>query len=159
MFYVCNNVAFDLFLHFMKSQDILLKHNLARTSCRQSIIDTIANTGHAISEDEIKLRVEATYDRTTFYRSFKTLIANGIIHKIVVDNQMVKYAITENNPISEQHIHFYCNQCGIVECLPDTVINTPQLPTGYRQVQTELIVKGFCNKCNYKLEKTIISFK
>jgi Fur family ferric uptake transcriptional regulator len=135
-------------LHFMRAQDILHKHNLIRTSCRQSIIDTIVNSGYAISEDEIKHKAEGTYDRTTFYRSFKTLIENNIIHKIVVDNQLVKYAITENNPVIQKHIHFYCSQCGIVECLPDAEVNTPKLPNGYKLVQTELIVKGFCDKCN-----------
>ena len=93
--------------------------------------------------------VEATYDRTTFYRSFKTLIGNGIIHKIVVDNQLVKYALTENNSDSRNHVHFYCNQCGIVECLPDAELKTPDLPTGYRQVENELIIKGFCSLCNH----------
>jgi Fur family transcriptional regulator, ferric uptake regulator len=132
----------------MKSQEILHKHNLVRTSCRQNIIETVACADHAISEEEIKSKVEGTYDRTTFYRTFKTLIENKIIHKIVVDNQLVKYALTENNQISEKHIHFYCNKCGVVECLPGAEINSPQLPDGYRQVQTELIVKGYCNKCN-----------
>jgi Fur family transcriptional regulator, ferric uptake regulator len=132
----------------MKSLEILHKHNLVRTSCRQNIIETVAESGHAVSEEEIKQKVEGTYDRTTFYRSFKTLIENNIIHKIVVDNQLVKYALSENKPVNEKHIHFYCNRCGIVECLPDTEINTPKLPAGYTQVETELIVKGYCNKCN-----------
>jgi Fur family ferric uptake transcriptional regulator len=135
----------------MKAQDILHKHNLVRTSCRQSIIDTIVTTGHAISEEEIKHKVEATYDRTTFYRSFKTLIEKNIIHKIVVDNQLVKYAITENNVLSKNHIHFYCNKCGVVECMPDAMIKIPALPVGYSQVESELIIKGFCNHCNQKL--------
>ena len=134
----------------MKTQEILHQHNLVRTSCRQSIIDTIAGSGFAVSEDEIKQKVEAKYDRTTFYRSFKTLIGNNIIHKIVVDNQLVKYALTENSRISQNHVHFYCNLCGIVECLPDAEINIPPLPKGYRQVETELIIKGYCNKCNLK---------
>ena len=133
----------------MKAREILNKHNLVRTSCRQSIIDTIVNTGHAISEDEIKSKVEATYDRTTFYRSFKTLIENNIIHKIVVDNQLVKYALSENNSDSKKHIHFYCNKCEIVECLPDVEIETPTLPNGYHHEETELIIKGLCNNCNH----------
>lgn len=132
----------------MKSIEILHKHNLVRTSCRQNIIETVASAEHAISEEEIKSKVEGTYDRTTFYRTFKTLIESKIIHKIVVDNQLVKYALTENNRISEKHIHFYCNKCGVVECLPVAEINSPQLPDGYRQVQTDLMVKGYCNKCN-----------
>lgn len=132
----------------MKSKEILHKHNLIRTSCRQNIIETVAGSGHAVSEDEIKQKVEGTYDRTTFYRSFKTLIENNILHKIVVDNQLVKYALTDNSQMSKKHIHFYCNRCGIVECLPDTEINTPKLPAGYTRIETELIVKGYCNKCN-----------
>jgi Fur family ferric uptake transcriptional regulator len=132
----------------MKAHDILHKHNLVRTSCRQSIIDTIVNSGFAISEDEIKRRIEGTYDRTTFYRSLKTLIENGIIHKIVVDNQLVKYAISENRPIGKNHVHFYCIQCGIVECLPGAEIKSPQLPVGYEQTEAELIIKGFCVNCN-----------
>ncbi len=132
----------------MKSGDILHKHNLVRTSCRQSIIDTIVNSGFAISEEEIKQKIEGTYDRTTFYRSFKTLIENGIIHKIVVDNQLVKYALSESRQISKNHVHFYCNGCGIVECLPGAEIELPQLPAGYQQIEAELIIKGLCKKCN-----------
>jgi len=131
----------------MKAQDILHKHNLVRTSCRQSIIDTIFNTGHAISEDEIKHRVEATYDRTTFYRTFKTLIENNIIHKIVVDNQLIKYALSANKTVSANHVHFYCNQCGLVECLPDAGLIVPVLPEGYTQTNIELIIKGNCKNC------------
>lgn len=132
----------------MKSLEILHKHNLVRTNCRQKIIETVACADHAISEEEIKSKVEGTYDRTTFYRTFKTLIENKIIHKIVVDNQLVKYALTENSQVSKNHIHFYCNRCGIVECLSEAEIKTPALPNGYIQVETELIVKGYCNKCN-----------
>ncbi len=132
----------------MKAQDILFKHNLVRTSCRQSIIDAIVNAGFAISEEEIKARIAATYDRTTFYRTFKTLIENKIIHKIVVDNQLVKYALTESSTLRKKHVHFYCNQCGMVECLANAEFSSPELPVGYRQTETELIVKGFCSKCN-----------
>ena len=132
----------------MKAKEILHQHNLVRTSCRQSIIDTIVKTGHAISEEEIKHSVERTYDRTTFYRTFKTLIENGIIHKIVVDNQLVKYAISANNAVTENHVHFYCNNCGLVECLPDVGLTVPDLPNGYSQTNTELIIKGNCKNCN-----------
>jgi Fur family ferric uptake transcriptional regulator len=131
----------------MKTEEILHKHNLVRTSCRQSIIDTIAKSGHAISEEEIKKKVEATYDRTTFYRSLKTLIEKNIIHKIVVDNQLVKYALNEGSR-ENNHVHFFCNSCEVVECLPGIDLGEELLPEGYKQVETELVIKGFCNKCN-----------
>lgn len=134
----------------MKAKDILHKHNLVRTSCRQAIIDALAGAGVAISEEEIKQIIGDTCDRTTLYRSFKTLVENGIVHKIVVDNQLVKYALTKNNRIDSNHVHFYCNQCGVVECMPDAEVNIPLLPVGYKQIETELIIKGFCKNCNLK---------
>ena len=57
----------------MKPIEILNKHNLKRTSCREGIIQVIINANSALSENEIRERLEGTYDRTTFYRSFKTL--------------------------------------------------------------------------------------
>ncbi len=132
----------------MKAEEILQKHNLVRTSCRQSIINTIAKSGHAVSEDEIKHNIEATYDRTTFYRSLKTLIKKNIIHKIVVDNQVIKYALNDAEVLNTKHVHFYCNQCKTVECLPDVELETPLLPAGYKETETELVVKGLCRKCN-----------
>lgn len=132
----------------MKAEEILHKHKLVRTSCRQSIINTIANCGYAISEEEIKQNIEATYDRTTFYRSLKTLIEKNIIHKIVVDNQVVKYALNDAETFSHKHVHFYCTRCQTVECLPDIEIDTPALPEGYKEIETELVIKGSCKKCN-----------
>lgn len=132
----------------MDTREILQKHNLVRTSCRQSIIGAMLSAGTAVSEEEIKSKVDGTYDRTTFYRTFKTLIENGIIHKIVVDNHLVKYALSESGMHKSHHVHFYCNQCGLVECLDGTDIKTPDLPNGYKEVETELIVKGFCSHCN-----------
>lgn len=132
----------------MDTREILQKHNLVRTSCRQSIIAAILDAGTAVSEEEIKTKVEGTYDRTTFYRTLKTLIENGVIHKIVVDNHLIKYALSANKEHKNHHIHFYCNQCGMVECLEMSEIKTPDLPVGYRKLEAELIVKGFCSRCN-----------
>lgn len=131
------------------TREILHKHNLVRTSCRQSIIGAILDAGVAVSEDEIKGKVEGSYDRTTFYRTFKTLIENGVIHKIVVDNHLVKYALSATGNETDHHIHFYCNDCGKVKCIENENIPPVALPDGYKHVQTELIVKGLCDKCSH----------
>jgi Fur family ferric uptake transcriptional regulator len=76
-----------------KYAEILNNHNLKRTSCREGIIEVIMTAKQALSENEIRERLVGIYDRTTFYRSFKTLEEHNIIHKIVLDNQLVKYAL------------------------------------------------------------------
>lgn len=133
-----------------KAVDILKKHNLKRTSCREKIINSVLSANKALSENEIKSSFRNDYDRTTFYRTLKTLEQNNIIHKIVVDNQLVKYALSENETSLEKHVHFYCNKCHTVECLDDVLVKQYDLPEGYSEKTTEVLIKGICAKCKNK---------
>jgi len=131
----------------MKAIDILNNHSLKRTSCREGIIDVIMSVNQALSENEIRERLLGNYDRTTFYRSFKTLEEHGIIHKIVVDNQIIKFAIDNSMIHKKEHAHFFCNECHSVQCLESVVIQEIKLPEGYTEEGTEIIIKGTCVNC------------
>jgi Fur family ferric uptake transcriptional regulator len=131
----------------MKAVDILNTHNLKRTSCREGIIEVVMEAGQALSENEIRKRLAGNYDRTTFYRSFKTLEERNIIHKIVVDNQLVKYALDNSITRKQEHAHFYCSACDTVKCLEEIPVKQYQLPDGYSNNETEVIIKGMCPIC------------
>jgi Fur family transcriptional regulator, ferric uptake regulator len=131
----------------MKPVDILNSHNLKRTSCREGILDIVMNAGQALSEIEIRERLIGNYDRTTFYRSFKTLEEYKIIHKIVVDNQLVKYALDNSVTHKNKHAHFYCNECNTVKCMENIPVQKYQLPDGYSDIETEVLIKGTCPRC------------
>ncbi|WP_282038145.1 Fur family transcriptional regulator [Saccharicrinis aurantiacus] len=148
--YTCNIVALKSTLYFMESNVILNKHKLKRTSCREGIIDVIINANEALSDTEIRDRLTENYDRTTFYRSFKTLEEHKILHKIVVDNQLTKYELDNSVTRKKEHAHFFCNTCEIVLCLDTIEIPQPILPKGCTANEIELIVKGKCNHCAQK---------
>ncbi|WP_320019160.1 transcriptional repressor [Labilibaculum manganireducens] len=131
----------------MKAVDILNRYNLKRTSCREGIIDVITAANQALSENEIREQLVGNYDRTTFYRSFKTLEEHKIIHKIIVDNQLVKYALDNTVTQKDEHAHFYCNECNTVKCMNDVPVQKYQLPDGYSDVETEVLIKGICSNC------------
>lgn len=137
----------------MKPHEVLAKNNLRRTSCREGIIAVVMLAKHALSENEIREQLVGNYDRTTFYRSFKTLEENKIIHKIVVDNQLVKYAFKDTVAMKNEHAHFYCNKCNSVLCLKSVPIEKPPLPSGYTEMETEIIIKGICNVCKKSFTK------
>ena len=126
---------------------ILKSFNLKRTSCREGIIDVVIAANHALSENEIRERLAGNYDRTTFYRSFKTLEEYNILHKIVVDNLLVKYALDNTVTHKPEHAHFYCSECHTVKCMDDVPVQKYQLPEGYANVETEVLLKGTCEKC------------
>jgi Fur family ferric uptake transcriptional regulator len=132
----------------MKAVELLNRHNLKRTSCREGIIEAIMSVNFALSESEIQDRLKGNYDRTTFYRSFKTLIENEIIQKIVVDNQIVRYELANAVTSKKDHAHFYCNRCKKVQCLDKIEVPNTKLPFGYKLTEIELILKGICSKCS-----------
>lgn len=134
----------------MKAVDVLHKHNLKRTSCREGIIELVMTANQALSEHEIREQLTGNYDRTTFYRSFKTLEEHKILHKIIVDNQLVKYALDGSVQHKEEHAHFYCNECNAVQCMEGVPVQKYQLPKGYSEVETEVLIKGTCADCKTK---------
>ena len=136
----------------MDAVSILNNHNLKRTSCREGIINIVMSANNALSKEEIMEQLEGNYDRTTFYRSFKTLEEHKIIHKIVIDNQLVKYAIDKEVSLKEEHAHFYCNECHTVKCLESVLLQRFQLPYGYSEDETEIIIKGTCAMCKRKTD-------
>jgi Fur family ferric uptake transcriptional regulator len=131
----------------MKPVEILNQRNLKRTSCREGIIELVMNAGEALSENEIRERLQGNYDRTTFYRSFKTLEEHGILHKIVVDSLLVKYALDKSVTNLDDHAHFYCQECQTVKCMATIPLARYQLPDGYHDVATEVLIKGTCATC------------
>lgn len=131
----------------MKAVDILNSNNLKRTSCREGIIDVVMEASQALSENEIRERLVGNYDRTTFYRSFKTLVEHSIIHKIVINNQLVKYALDNAVTHKHAHAHFYCNTCDTVKCLDNIPVQHYNLPEGYSEDETEVLIKGTCAIC------------
>lgn len=136
--------------HSTEAEVLLHSHKLRRTSCRQGIIDILASASEALTESEIKSMLEHHHDRTTIYRSFKTLLENDLIHKIVIDNQLVKYALNPKSQTSHEHVHFYCKQCERLVCIELDNFQGVTLPSGFEVSETEVIVKGTCIKCGNK---------
>jgi Fur family ferric uptake transcriptional regulator len=127
--------------------ELLSRKNLKRTSCREGIIEVVMTANQALSENEIRERLAGRYDRTTFYRSFKTLEEHSIIHKIVVDNQVVKYALDNSVTHKDEHAHFYCHECHAVKCMDSVPVQKYQLPDGYADIETAVLIKGICVNC------------
>lgn len=131
----------------MKPSEVLSSHNLKRTSCREGIIEVMMAAEQALSEIEIREQLAGNYDRTTFYRSFKTLEENKIVHKIVIDNQFVRYALDNSMNTTHEHAHFYCNDCHTVKCIASSAAVGVQLPEGFLETETVVLVKGKCASC------------
>ncbi len=130
----------------MTAEEILKAHKLKGTGCRKHIINELLATEKALSEHEIKSVFPDLFDRVTFYRSIRTLEDAGIIHKIVLSDSTIKFALSVESK-AHAHAHFHCISCGQVLCIEAEVPAKITLPKGYSIHTVEVLLEGTCDAC------------
>ncbi|NMB98369.1 MAG: transcriptional repressor [Clostridiaceae bacterium] len=135
----------------MEIAEIFREKNLKKTTPRVAIVGILLCASHPLSENDIKDKMGYMYDRSTFYRTIQTLIDVKIIHRIVVDNTNVRYAINnldyDEVEHPKSHAHFYCRKCENVICMDNIQISNCSLPPNYEMDECEILIKGICENC------------
>jgi len=131
----------------MNAGQILRHHNLKNTGCRKFIINELLNIDSALSENEIKQAMPDLFDRVTFYRSLKTLEENNIIHRVVLHDSTIKYALNKELLPNGDHAHFHCVRCDSVTCLDTQLPEAPHMPDGFSVKSVEVLLEGTCPNC------------
>lgn len=135
-----------------RTQTQLLKdHHLRSTSSRAAILSLFLQNDKALSYSDIERKIAESYDRVTVYRTLKTFLDSGVIHKVLDDGGSLKYALCDvacvGNTHHHEHVHFKCTNCGQTSCLEQVGIPTIQLPAGYSASEFNLLIQGVCDKC------------
>lgn len=130
---------------------ILKDYQLRTTTSREAILDLFIRNGFALSYSDIEREIAATFDRVTVYRTLKTFLDKGVIHKVLDDEGSLKYALC-SEPCSthehhHEHVHFKCEKCGQTNCLESVTIPQVALPTGFSVKEMNLLIQGKCDKC------------
>ncbi len=132
----------------MTVEEILQRNELKNTACRKYIVGELLESRAAMSEQELKGSSDL-FDRVTFYRTLKTLEEHGVIHRIVLNDNTVKYALTrQKQGNAHLHSHFHCEQCDEVLCLRGKSRFETELPKGYCQHEVFVVIEGVCANCN-----------
>ncbi len=135
----------------MNSSNRLLRDfRLRSTPTRQEILRLFLKKEYALSHGDIEKEISNALDRVTVYRTLKTFLDRGLIHKVLDDAGSLKYALC-SDACSEathhhDHVHFKCSQCGQTNCL-QTEIPRVKLPAGYRSEGMNLLIQGVCPHC------------
>ena len=96
-------------------KSLLKDHSLRLTQGRADVISIFLKKDIAISHSDIESEIDGQYDRVTIYRTLKSFLDKGLIHKVLDDSGVIHYALC-NDACSEQyhsdnHIHFKCEVC------------------------------------------------
>jgi len=131
-------------------KNILKTHSLRTTDCRMDVLQQFIGTLHALSFRDLESKFDK-YDRVTLYRTLNSFIEKGVLHRIPDDSGFASFGICHEtcSPTNHHHdhIHFKCDECGNIECLPSPYVPMIKIP-GYKIKETNLIINGLCNTCN-----------
>jgi len=119
------------------------------TAAKTGIQGLIVSSSVALSHSEIQKSLEGLCDRVTIYRILERLLVEGVIHKIINIDGVVKYAGCRSCSVKHghNHIHFSCQKCKSVTCLED-VEPTYELPKNYKVSEMNFTLSGLCPQCS-----------
>ncbi|GAF02938.1 Fur family transcriptional regulator [Saccharicrinis fermentans] len=137
----------------MDAENILKQKGLKVTQNRLELVTLLKEAIHPMNQKDIEATLSGQSDRVTIYRNLKSLVKNEVIHKIEVNGSITSYSINRNifnTEYDTEHLHFHCNICHQITCMPQCKIKQYELPEGYIQQSSKLIINGICKLCSNK---------
>ncbi|TAD86562.1 MAG: transcriptional repressor [Bacteroidetes bacterium] len=134
------------------ASDILRTNKLSVTDSRKLILNMfLSEKAGALKHADIERMAANRLDRVTIYRSLQVFSDKGIIHTIPGIDGSARYALCHNGCEEglhhDNHVHFVCTQCSITKCIDNVSIPEVTLPTGFKPLQTEMVITGVCDSC------------
>ncbi len=134
-----------------QAHEILKRHSLRVTACRQKVIELFLEKAFAVGQPELERRL-TQFDRVTIYRTLSTFMEKGIIHQVLDDDNSMKYALCAEECTAhvhqDHHVHFKCTSCQLIQCLDEVEIPKVDLPQGFQFMSADFLIKGVCNSCS-----------
>ncbi len=134
-----------------KTEDFLIQKQVKPIAMRLLVYKFLEKQLVATSLTDIELAFDKA-ERTTLYRTLKTFEKKGLVHKSYDGSGIAKYALCEDqcncDLETDLHLHFHCTTCNETQCLTEQKIPHINLPSGFKAIDANLVMKGICNKCN-----------
>ena len=132
--------------------DLLEGSGLGYTPNRHRVLEVVGNNNGPLSARQIfdTLSRSDNINRVTVYRILDLLVSRGLIERIRGGGRSFVYGLAPN-PNHPAHPHFYCKNCGNLECLnPQSLdVNLQAMQRTFPGVieNVEVRVDGVCKNC------------
>jgi Fur family transcriptional regulator, ferric uptake regulator len=135
-----------------KVQELLQTHKLSNTSCRRDVLKAFLQNPKALSHHDVEKLLNFEYDRVTIYRTFHSFEEKGVLHKIIDNEGLTRYALCSSKCDAhhhhDKHLHFSCKECNETICIEGIAIPDVILPDGFKLEKLNFLGEGLCRKCS-----------
>jgi len=132
--------------------NLLETNGLGHTPNRLRVLEIIGNSSQPLSAQEVigELNRIQQVNRVTVYRILDLLVAKRLVERISAGDRSFRYGLAPNAH-HKPHSHFYCVECGEMECLSADQINldTQPLQRSFLGLieRVEVRFDGICQDC------------
>ncbi len=139
---------------------LLEESGLNPTPNRLRVLEVIGNNNSPLNAQEIfeTLTRNNNINRVTIYRILDLLVAKGIVKRLSGGGRSFHYGLAPNEN-HQAHPHFFCKQCGNLECLnPESLLlDLKPLHHTFPGLidNVEIRLDGTCKNC-LKIDKKMI---
>ena len=131
-------------------ENLLKAHEIRLTANRILIARTLARLDYPISIKELESKIQ-TIDKSSIFRTLLLFKNHHLVHQIEDGNDVVRYELCfshDEKDDNDMHVHFYCEHCQHTFCLGEIPAPQVELPSGYKQLSINYMIKGLCPKCS-----------
>lgn len=131
---------------------LLETNGLGHTPNRLRVLEIIGNSSQPLSAQEVIEELNRTrqVNRVTVYRILDLLVAKRLVERISAGDRSFRYGLAPNAN-HKPHSHFYCVECGEMECLrADQIsLDTQPLQLSFLGLieRVEVRFDGICQDC------------
>ena len=132
--------------------NLLEDSQLEPTPKRLQVLEVIGSNNSPLSAQQIfeTLSRTANINRVTVYRILDLLVAKGLVDRISGGGRSFVYGLAPNDN-HPAHPHFYCRNCGSLECLnPESLnVDMQSMQRTFPGIieNVEVRVDGVCKNC------------
>lgn len=132
--------------------------DLEATPNRVHVLEVVGENSFPLSASDIYTILErsSTINRVTVYRILDLLVERGVVERISTGGRAFYYGLAPNDN-HKPHPHFYCKNCGQMDCLsPESlVVDTESLWKTFpgRIDKVEVRIDGICKNCEKREAK------
>ena len=138
-------------------ESLLKSKGLKITKQRLLVLEALSSCpGRCLTAEEIYQKIKADCPEiglATVYRTVQLLLELHLIDRINLDDGFVRYEIgsIEDSGLKHHHHHLICRSCGMIISFQDELLEKLEMKiaetTGFRVVDHEVKLYGYCQKC------------
>jgi Fur family ferric uptake transcriptional regulator len=144
--------------HQFNYEELLSGADLKATPNRLRVLEVVGNNSCPLSAGDIYdiLKRSSTINQVTVYRILDLLVERDVIERISTGGRAFYYGLAPSDH-HKPHPHFYCKDCGQMDCLsPEAlIVDTAPLWKTFpgRIDKVEVRIDGICKNCEKRQTK------